>query len=270
MNSGIDLLVKTLLQKDSLGTCSLEELNRYARKYPYIGAAHLLVAKKLQLEEPALYPEQFRKSLLYFPEPLRADQLLNETGKAEIRKKATEEMTGEKSREAPETIPVLPPENTPESQVSLPEETTQHLNADETVAATPVPVISPAPAGELLFEPYHTVDYFASQGIRIRDEEKPADRLGKQLKSFTEWLKTCKKLPDTEIGKGVSQQAEQKVELMAGQSLAERDVITEAMAEVWEKQGNSLKAIEIYTKLSLLEPAKSPYFAAKIEALKEK
>lgn len=270
MNSGIDLLVKTLLHKDSLGTCSLDELNRYAGKYPYMGAVHLLVAKKMQWEEPDRYTEQCRKSLLYFPDPLRADQLLYETGKAEIRKKTAEEMTGEKVTEAPEPTQITSPENTPDSQISSPEEITEVLKADEMASAAPAPVISPAPAGELLFEPYHTVDYFASQGIRIRDEEKPADRLGKQLKSFTEWLKTCKKLPETEIGKGVSQQAEQKVELMAGQSLAERDVITEAMAEVWEKQGNSLKAIEIYTKLSLLEPVKSPYFAAKIEALKEK
>jgi len=42
------------------------------------------------------------------------------------------------------------------------------------------------------------------------------------------------------------------------------------MAEVWEKQGNAAKAIEVYTKLSLLDPSKSLYFAAKIEDLKKK
>ena len=40
------------------------------------------------------------------------------------------------------------------------------------------------------------------------------------------------------------------------------------MAEVWEKQGNPEKAIDIYNKLSLLEPSKSTYFAAKIEEIK--
>ena len=45
----------------------------------------------------------------------------------------------------------------------------------------------------MLFEPMHMVDYFASQGIKLTEEVQTADKLGKQLKSFTEWLKTMKK-----------------------------------------------------------------------------
>jgi hypothetical protein len=40
------------------------------------------------------------------------------------------------------------------------------------------------------------------------------------------------------------------------------------MAEVWIKQGNKEKAIEIYNKLSLLNPDKSAYFASLAEQLK--
>jgi hypothetical protein len=40
------------------------------------------------------------------------------------------------------------------------------------------------------------------------------------------------------------------------------------MAEVWSKQGNTQKAIEVLTKLSLLNPSKKAYFATKIENLK--
>ncbi|MBO9657549.1 MAG: hypothetical protein J7527_01875 [Chitinophagaceae bacterium] len=122
---------------------------------------------------------------------------------------------------------------------------------------------------ELSFEPYHTVDYFASQGIRFRDEEKPKDRLSKQLKSFTEWLKTLKKMPEAEISAVSTRQEEKKVEQMAQVSIADPAVVTEAMAEVWEKQGNTIKAIELYEKLSLLDPDKNAYFASKIEHLKQ-
>ena len=122
---------------------------------------------------------------------------------------------------------------------------------------------------ELLFEPFHTVDYFASQGIKFKEEEQPKDKFGIQLKSFTDWLKTMKRLPQIEINKNMGATAEHKVEQLAENSLQEREIVTEAMAEVWEKQGNSAKAIDIYSKLSLLEPAKSPYFAAKIEDLKK-
>ena len=47
-----------------------------------------------------------------------------------------------------------------------------------------------------------------------------------------------------------------------------KEIITEAMAEVWAKQGHTEKAVSIYEKLSLLNPSKSSYFAARIEALK--
>ncbi|MDQ2862518.1 MAG: hypothetical protein M3R50_02505, partial [Bacteroidota bacterium] len=44
------------------------------------------------------------------------------------------------------------------------------------------------------FEPLHTVDYFASQGIKISEEFLQNDKLGSQMKSFTEWLRSMKKL----------------------------------------------------------------------------
>ena len=129
--------------------------------------------------------------------------------------------------------------------------------------------VQSGPETVIAFEPYHTIDYFASQGIKLSAEEKPGDRLGQQLKSFTDWLKTMKKLPQSEIAKNMDSGLEQKVQTLAEHSLETREVVTEAMAEVWEKQGNREKAIETYNKLSLLIPAKSAYFAAKIEQLKK-
>src|SRR5450432_3630739 len=50
-------------------------------------------------------------------------------------------------------------------------------------------------AEAIVFAPYHMIDYFASQGIKLVLEDQPADSFGKQLKSFTDWLKVMKKLP---------------------------------------------------------------------------
>ena len=134
--------------------------------------------------------------------------------------------------------------------------------------ALPQMTISPAPEG-LTFEPYHTIDYFASQGIKIGAEEKSTDKFGKQVRSFTDWLKVMKKLPVSEMGRNVDAGAERKVENLAEHSVDEANVVTEAMAEVWLKQGNKQKAIETYNKLSLLNPSKKAYFAAQIEHLKQ-
>jgi hypothetical protein len=75
-------------------------------------------------------------------------------------------------------------------------------------------------------------------------------------------------LPAQEIEKIADTASEQKVIHLAEHSIENRNVETEAMAEVWIKQGQPQKAIEIYSKLSLLNPAKSSYFALLIEELK--
>lgn len=128
----------------------------------------------------------------------------------------------------------------------------------------------------LLFEPLHTTDYFASVGIKLSEEEKTSGNLGKQLKSFTEWLKTMKKVHAEQLAKtsGPSDvnlsAAESSIRKMAEKSNQENDVLTEAMAEVLLQQGKADKAVEILEKLSLLNPGKSVYFAAKINQIKEK
>ena len=135
------------------------------------------------------------------------------------------------------------------------------------VVADQSPETSPAQE-PLAFEPFHTVDYFASQGIRIKADELPKDKLSKQLRSFTEWLRIMKRLPAAEVAQSPETVAEKSVESLASHSVEGTDVVTEAMAEVWARQGNRQKAIETYNKLSLLNPSKKAYFADKIQNLK--
>jgi hypothetical protein len=119
----------------------------------------------------------------------------------------------------------------------------------------------------MLFEPMHMVDYFASQGIKLSDDAQMADKLGKQLKSFTEWLKTMKKIHvDNETE--TAGKADVNVQVLAENSNTQPEILTESMAEVFVSQGKMTKASEVYQKLSLLNPAKSTYFAAKLENLK--
>ena len=229
MHSTIGFLVKSLFNKDSISECSTAELQELVHQHPYFSLAQLLLTKKLKEENNPEYEAQLQKASLYFNDPRWLDHLLNQTGGSAII-----------------------PSNNSEKVMALEKDVKQVKQNDD-----------------LVFEPFHTVDYFASQGIKFKEDERPKDKFGQQLKSFTEWLKTMKRLPVQEIVKNADTNADQKVEQLAEHSIEDREVITEAMADVWEKQGNMVKAIEVYTKLSLLNPSKSAYFAARIREIKE-
>ena len=119
-----------------------------------------------------------------------------------------------------------------------------------------------------IFEPYHTIDYFASQGIKLKLEELTNDKFGRQLKSFTDWLRSMKRIgPVLAEDIPAVTPTDATIQKNAEESVENSDIETEAMAEVWIKQGKTARAIAIYQKLSLLNPSKSHYFAAKIEQL---
>ena len=112
------------------------------------------------------------------------------------------------------------------------------------------------------------MDYFASQGIKINNDLVANDKLGAQLRSFTEWLKTMRRLPAATVEAELEKTVDSEIQRIAEHSLEEKEVVTEAMAEVYARQRRNDQAIHIYEKLSLLNPDKSAYFAAKIEVLK--
>lgn len=368
MNSAVNELVQAITGKNTLGECSVIELQQITNQYPYFGPAQFLLAQKLKEEGSSEHAAQLQKASFYFSNPLWLHFLINSPGNDEIIAEFSpktfdtgsqekpgapdieqqadvspqEELSNEaptetsqeedaassfnssvpeepvekqmeyeagilmgseeKNTEVPENIaapseeqfvqvesttsekitgsltePETEPTNEQQPVFSSDKEEFSQLQEDQpgqeathTFAGMTSLKIEPIKDSDkvLTFEPYHTVDYFASQGIRFREEEKPKDKFGQQLKSFTEWLKALKRLPDAEVSVPPAVATDQKIEQMAEKSLADENVITEAMAEVWEKQGNPGKAIEIYNKLSLSDPAKSSYFVAKIEQLK--
>ena len=262
MHELINKLAFSLFRKNNLEECSIEEIGHLARQYPYFSSAQLLLVAKQKQTDHFDFEKQLIATSLHVNHPLWLDHLLNSTSeKIFIEEKiiATEvneepnndELVLERSRH--EFVNASQPED---KQTPTP--------------ASSLPVVEKAEPKDdaLVFEPYYTVDYFASQGIKTVVEEKPKDRLGQQLKSFTEWLKTIRQMPPQQIASMNDAGSEEKVVQLATHSLTEENVDTEAMAEVWIKQDQPEKAIRIYEKLSLLNPSKSSYFALLIEKLK--
>ena len=128
-----------------------------------------------------------------------------------------------------------------------------------------IPVTDARENEDVIFEPLHTSDYFASQGIKLTEEKIPTDKLGMQLKSFTEWLQTMKRIHPTNIDLKIN--LNQEVATLAEKSNLEKEVITESMAIAYIAQGKPQKAADIYEKLKLIYPHKSAYFAAELGRL---
>jgi hypothetical protein len=252
-------IVKELFQSDSLDSVSLKQLGDLVNAYPYFGAARYLLLQKLREEEPLAFEEQAEKTALYFTDPFWMQwQLQHE-------KKSRNGAQVSVPSPEPEAIPVqvADHEETEEEEATPDEQNAVGKSAMQQAVQASAEHSEDA----LAFEPYHTVDYFASQGIKFVQEANPKDKLGKQLKSFTEWLKVMKKLPQKNDMTETDESVTATIALDAAHSIEEKEVVTETMAEVLAKQGKTDKAAEVYRKLSLLYPGKSAYFAARIEQL---
>src|SRR5579871_4421898 len=180
-------IIKKIFKADSLENISVEELQRVTEEYPSFGIGHYLLSKKL-LEQKATteFQHQSKKTSLYFPNPFWLQWLFqHENDHVDSTKKQYEV---EQSISEIKTEPVAELSN---HQQEIPD---QPINEAITLSQ-PEKEIAPVKEEALVFEPYHTIDYFASQGIKLTLDEIPKDKLGRQLKSFTEWLKTMRRLP---------------------------------------------------------------------------
>ena len=212
-------------------------------KYPWCSVARLSLLQHYKKNNSPLFQEEARKTALFFNNTNWLNWQLHLLSK---------EAEPQESKDG-----------------EIPEVSTDTENANEKIAQSLSGISSEVDTAEtrIEFEPLHTTDYFASQGIKLTDEPVSNDKLGSQMKSFTEWLKSMKKV-HTEKLAGGDEQTDKNIQQIAENSNAEAEVITEAMADVLIKQNKTEKAIEVYNKLSLINPSKSAYFAAKIDSLK--
>ncbi|MBN8833948.1 MAG: hypothetical protein ABS68_03720 [Niastella sp. SCN 39-18] len=233
-----------------LDPLTTQKLEGIIKQYPYFSLAHFFLQKTNKHAR-----ETAARTALHFNNLYLLHARLNEPEIIE------EQETGNPSLPTGHAMEQKEPLQTMASPIPVNQEQPgESISPGDTAAAMPTTA-----GEELVFEPLYTSDYFASQGIKLSTEVQPADKLGKQLKSFTDWLKTMKKVHE---GPHIPTASDSSVDRLAEKSNIIEEVVTEPMAEVYASQGKIKQALETYQKLSLLHPAKSAYFAAKIENLK--
>jgi hypothetical protein len=243
---------------------SPEDLTRFAQAHPYFAGSYWLLLNQQQ-QQAGLQAETVSTAALYFsnlpglqsrltplPETMQVIEKKDEAD-ANADDKSIHTYVGQSHRSESEDIQV-------EATLAAPK-----VLSD----ASYYPGSPDDGDLDLTYYPYHTVDYFASQGIKLSAKIDKQDHFGKQVRSFTDWLKTMRKLPEAERAAELDEAGNQRIIDMAEDSVLVREVITASMAEVLAHQGKIQAAISIYEKLSLHNPAKSPFFAAKIDALKQ-
>ncbi len=298
MNGAIEKILFQLTGKAKLSDVSLIEIQKITEAHPYFSVGHFLLCKKLQTQQEQAPESQLQRTAVYFNNPLWLNYLLateephvklphsSEEETKPLLKRVIEEeqqsqhrteqlQTSMQSKEA-EVIVAAPDEEiyaatTTEEvmQQAEDEEKQKEVIAsvlEDQLAEFKKPVTADTEL-KIASEPYYTVDYFASQGIKV-DLTQPQDKLGSQLRKFTDWLKQMKNVKTETSDLGTDPEVENMIQGIAKTSNETKEIVTETMAQVLIKQGKTDKAIQLYIKLSFLNPDKSAYFAAKIEQLK--
>jgi hypothetical protein len=307
MTKETDFMIQALFQRESMDEITLDELKGHAEEFPYSSIVQFLYTCKLKSQYHLDFPEAVSKTALFFDDSSWLNyQLREEAEKGNFRKilydsnynntnedevvegvdglnlpaegRGIEEMSREveggleklnllaevEEVEEVEGVEVDFDENEGVFHESTEVQTNEKIDPKVNETNT-----SPDTNNDFEFPltPYHTVDYFASLGIKI-NLESDKDELSRKVKSFTAWLKTMKRLqPDAETV--TVKDIQSILNTHKDKERQSEAVFTEAMAEVYLKQGLREKAIEVYDKLSLQNPLNSHNFADKISQIKE-
>lgn len=282
MTKETDFMIQALFQRESMDEITLDELKAHAEAFPYSSIIQFLYTCKLKSQYHLDFPEAVSKTALFFDDSNWLNYQLREEGEnGNFRKIIYDSQYNNISEDEEVEVLNLPAEGRGGEEVEGVEEvdfeenegvfhepaivqTTEKIELQDNEQNTALQTNNDF---EFPLTPYHTVDYFASLGIKI-NMESDKDELSRKVKSFTAWLKTMKRLqPGAET---VTVKDIQSILTTHKDEERQSDaVFTEAMAEVYLKQGLRGKAIEVYDKLSLQNPLNSHNFANKISQIKE-
>lgn len=270
---------------------SVQSWQELAEAYPYFIPAQFFLAKRLKQDALPSAAAQVVKTGLYFTNPhwlqiqlqfMPEELPVHRTGKLIASPAPEEKIAGkntipavherfeENTGDTAETDDPVPAEGPVDAEKETLIENKISGILSESLAGFKKPVSADEKL-DIEKEPetrLHTIDYFASQGIKIDLSAIPKDKLTSSMLKFTDWLKQMKNPNPAHVDLGTTEEMEKAVMEIAKTSNVTREVLTEAMADVLVKQGQVEKAIQLLIKLSFLNPEKSSYFAARIEQLK--
>ena len=281
-------IVQFFKDDESLKQAPADALKLLVEKYPYSGVLQLLYCKYLYLHNDVLFEEQLEKCSLVVSDRKKVYELLfQEKVLQEIKEQQekiekvteTKEVTVEEVSENKETVEEEkgikePQKEKKEEQLPQKKEQVSIEELEQNILAEAINASLQIDISEYAEE---------NKAIEVKAEEEDELEEESKARTFVHWFdkpqkkksKTKESLVDDFLNNVKKEKVKPKNVFsptnMAKMSLvAKNEFVTETLADIYAKQGQIDKAIEIYKQLSLKNPEKKTFFASRIRFLKEK
>lgn len=267
-----DQFIRLVRSPEALNAGTTPMLERLVKEYPYCQTAEILYALNLNKENNFRFSTQLKTAAAYAPDRRLLKQLLGQH-------KYVVPQVQEK-----EEIPIVEENNS--TGEPLPEVKDKKQELAQLIGRLKNEVESILSTEEAEEDPT-LVELAAKLDGVIREHEQPDELIKPDIKDYNfghlDQMKEPAAAAPSSQGELIEKfiRDEPKIEApskalffdpadYARHGLEDKqDIVSETLAKVYLKQGNTEKAIKIYERLSLVYPEKSSFFAAQIEKIKK-
>ncbi len=260
-------LFSFVIAPENLDATTLPKLKEITERYPYCQTGQLLFAKNLQVIGSPEYEKQLNIAASYAVNRKNFQILIQSLSKDLLVPKDILSQS-EVNKNMDTTVPVPVVENAPQEiskpviEVSNPNEPDSERKDNEInkeVKSKEIPVVITSDADKKA----ELQRQLRNRLAEISQESKKPDNLSKDNELIDKFIKEepriSPKNPEMINSEDLSKKS----------AIDDSEIISETLAQIYEKQGNYEKAIQTYEKLCLKIPEKNTYFAAQIENIKK-